>query len=134
MLIENFKLRESDEGGSVVFLTKCSPFLQVRGCDCLRAEIQELWMSKKTMATPPPSSLISIADLQKFLLQFSDSYLCNLLPPSWIWQMAPKKVFGRDVSAQGYHSKLLGGFSGIHATETKIMNCETLVRQFVFYV
>lgn len=130
LLIENYKLREqSTAGGSIMVLSRLSPFLQIRGIESLRNEIQELWSSKKTL-TIPPSALISVADIQRFLVQFSHSYLCNLSPPSWFLQTTTRKFLGREMPSEGYRSKLSGGFSGI---ESKIMNCETLVF-FIIYV
>jgi hypothetical protein len=115
------------ETGVTVMINKFSPILQQRGAGSLSFEIQEMWSSKKSTNAHPPAAIISPADLQKFLLQFTESYLCNLSSPCWTLKTTNKKFLGREMPTEGTKSTLFGTFGGVNAPELKVMNCETLV-------
>jgi hypothetical protein len=128
LLIENYRLREHSTGDSVVtWVNKFSPILQLRESKSLASEVQEMWISKKSTGTHPPSALVSLADLQKFLIQFTESYLCNFTSPCWTLKMRNKKFLGREMPSEGMKSTLFGTFGGVNAPELKVMSCETLV-------
>jgi hypothetical protein len=127
LLIENYRLRDESVGeGAIILLPKLAPILQLRGAESVATEIQDIWNSKKSVAAPP-SSLISLADLQKYFVQFTDSHLCNLSPHCWTLQTTKKKFLGREIPTEGTKSTLSGIFGGVNAAELTTMNCEILV-------
>jgi hypothetical protein len=129
LLIENYRLRDQSvaEGGSVILLPKLLPILQHRGVESVSTEIREIWNSKKSVAAPPPTTLISLADLQKYFIQFTDSHLCSLSPHCWTLHTTNKKFLGREMPTEGTKSSLSGIFGGVNAAELMSMNCEILV-------
>lgn len=132
LLIENYQLRDDSVAqgtGAVILLPKLLPILQLRGLESVSTEIQEIWNSKKSVAAPP-TTLISLADLQKYFVQFTDSQLCSLAPHCWTLQTTKTKFLGREMPAERAKSSLSTRFGGVNAAELMTMNCEILVSCF----
>lgn len=105
--------------------------LQLRGIPSVSTEILTLWYSRKTLSYSPPAQLISIGDLQKFLVIFTNSFLHNISPPCWTLYPKTKTFLGRQLPIEKEQLQLLGTFGGISGIELKLMNFETLVSYYL---
>lgn len=101
--------------------------LHLKGLSSVTSEILSLWYSKKTLPYSPPTQLISIGDLQKFLIQFTHSFLHNISPPCWTINSTTKTFLGKQLLHEKKKLEAGGTFGGVDGTEIKLMNFETLV-------
>ena len=129
LLFENYSLKDKLEGNGPIFnLPKLEPMLQLKGLPNVSTEILSLWYSRKSLSYSPPTQLISVGDLQKFLIQFTISFLCNMSPPCWTLHPKTTPTFlGREFPSDQSKSQAVGTFGGISGIELKLMNFETLV-------
>jgi hypothetical protein len=127
--VENSRLKERLEGHSTTdALRRMGPILQPLGTVSVAWEMSELFYGKKANASgSPPSSVVSVSDIQKSLLQFCTQFLTNASPLSWAVHKGARNEGGRELVSAEQSWTLTGNMGGIRGAELKVMNFETMV-------
>lgn len=130
---ENSRQKERLEGQSTTdALRRMGPFLQSIGTSSVAWEMMDLFYGKKNTITAPPSSIASVSDIQKCVLQFCSHFLTNSIPFSWTVHKGARNESGHDVTSSEDSWTIAGTMGGIRGAELKVMNFETMVRVVVY--
>lgn len=128
---ENSRLKERLDGQSNTdALRRLGPILQPFGCPSVAWEMVELFFGKKNTsvgAGAPPSSLLSVSDIQKCVLQFCTQFLTNSCPLTWRVHRGVRNEGGREIVSGEEAWTLTGNMGGIRGAELKVMNFEAMV-------
>lgn len=122
------KKRLLGESTSGDVLNKLTPILQVPSVKTPSYEIIELFAGRKNpCGAPPPTSVVSIADIQKIIQAFSHQCILDNIPCCWNFTQAGDE----PVSSDNKCFELKGITGESIRGEAKIMTFETMFNKFM---